>query len=212
MRYPDADRHGPSIQFEHPGQNIFFMDIETTGLEPSRHEIIVASVGCHDHETGNLIAEIELEMRPEYSEWASSEAERINGISRLEALFFPDRKEQLTKLVEFFEENQGPGNPLFCFHALNYYGNFFDWLMLTTNAHDFGLEQRIRTVFRDGYLRSTVTYAQEARKRKRIQVDDCKLPTLCILLNIKLEHHKAKSDRVACKEIYYFLRGLWEIV
>lgn len=56
-----------------------FVDTETTGLDPDKHEII--EIGCliYDQEKDSVVTEWEKKIKPSHIESASSEALRING-------------------------------------------------------------------------------------------------------------------------------------
>lgn len=68
----------PSIQIK----TLLFVDLETTGTDSLRNEILTLSIAACDR-WGELES-LELKMRPEYDSW-EIEAEKVHGISRFEA-------------------------------------------------------------------------------------------------------------------------------
>ena len=80
-------------------RNLAFIDLETTGLDPDRHEIIEVggiivrqSVGPNGERLFEVIEEFEYKVKPEHLETAEPEALRINGYNDLEWLFAAELK------------------------------------------------------------------------------------------------------------------------
>lgn len=85
------------------GKKLAFVDIETTGVNPYKHEII--EVGCliakqNDDGTFSSIEEFEVKVTPEHIETAEQEALRINGYHEADWLFAHTQKEALRLLSE----------------------------------------------------------------------------------------------------------------
>jgi DNA polymerase-3 subunit epsilon len=64
---------------ERETKKICFIDIETTGLDPSKHEIVELAALVVDPTDWQIIRELELRVKPEHIETASKEALKING-------------------------------------------------------------------------------------------------------------------------------------
>lgn len=77
-----------------------FLDVETTGLNPQKHEVIQIGIvlAKQIQREGNLgpliekIEEIEIKIKPERIEDAEEEALRINGYNEADWMFAPDLK------------------------------------------------------------------------------------------------------------------------
>ena len=80
--------------------NLAFIDLETTGLDPERHEII--ELGCLVLRQPDLksLAEIDLKIRPTHLETAEPEALAINGYSSGDWLFAVELESALKQLSE----------------------------------------------------------------------------------------------------------------
>lgn len=87
--------------------NLAFIDLETTGLNPEKHEII--EIGCIiakqiPQAVGGakveIIEEFELKVRPEHIETAEPEALRVNGYNDADWLFAVDLKKAIEMLAE----------------------------------------------------------------------------------------------------------------
>ncbi|MEI6494820.1 MAG: 3'-5' exonuclease [bacterium] len=87
--------------------NLAFIDLETTGLNPEKHEII--EIGCiiakqiPQDKLGakiEIIEEFELKVRPEHLETAEPEALRINGYNDADWLFAVDLKKAMELISE----------------------------------------------------------------------------------------------------------------
>jgi len=77
--------------------DLAFIDLETTGLDPDRHEIIEVggiivrqSISPDGGRIFETIEEFEYKVKPEHLELAEPEALRINGYNDLEWMFAPD--------------------------------------------------------------------------------------------------------------------------
>lgn len=87
--------------------NLAFIDVETTGLDPQRHEIL--EVGCVLVEQTlvpgrgpqvRLLEELEWKVKPEHIETAEPEALRINRYNEADWLFASSLKQVMEALSE----------------------------------------------------------------------------------------------------------------
>jgi DNA polymerase-3 subunit epsilon len=83
-----------------------FLDVETTGLDPQKHEVIQIGVvlARQFERVGNIgpgiekIEEIDMKIKPERIEDAEEDALRINGYNEGEWMFAPDLKNAMEYL------------------------------------------------------------------------------------------------------------------
>lgn len=178
---------------------ILSCDLETTGLNPHDACWITGSFGILDAKTFQKVDEIELKSRPYH--WDES-ARLVHGISKRTADQFPPREEALQALIDFIPKNR---NFAFLCHAsdsqfmesINQRVDFhFDFAMIKS---DFWFQDRYFDFFDyfDHYkIISTVTLA------RAMKMESAKLNNLAKYFKIELNHHDAKSDRLACEEIF----------
>lgn len=81
------------------GKKLAFIDIETTGTNAYKHEII--EIGCmmvkqNEDGTFTVLEEFEVKVKPEHIETAEIEALRINGYDEAQWMFGHTQKEALT--------------------------------------------------------------------------------------------------------------------
>src|SRR3989338_6523111 len=71
------------------GKRLAFIDIETTGVHPEKHEII--ELGCVlvdvEGQSYKVVGEFEMKIKPEHIETAEAEALRVNGYTEGDWLF-----------------------------------------------------------------------------------------------------------------------------
>lgn len=85
------------------GKRLAFVDIETTGTDPLKHEII--EIGClvarqNDDGTFASVDEFEVKVKPEHIETAEPAALRINGYDEGQWLFAHTLEEALKLLAQ----------------------------------------------------------------------------------------------------------------
>ena len=179
--------------------------METTGLRPSSDAWITGSFGILDFDTLETIDELELESRPH--NW-NEEAFAIHKIRRSKAMKFPPRAETLDRLLEWI-----PDEPLyFLNHAKpqQRFGEFyhFDFAFLKMDFlyhHDI---YKFRKVLDPGRIISTYTVGKYLQKEGVLGVDRMRLSDLATYFKIELNHHNAKSDRLAMENILRRFREL----
>lgn len=219
MRYPGSELYSPLMKSKF--HTIMAVDIETTGLDYWRNEILSMSLGAMDYETMEPIASEEFVFRPKNLQYWSVESQRIHKISIAEAIHFEPKAEATRRFMQFFEKHcKGVPQILVC-HAFDKYrtGAFFDVAFIMAHLEKFGLREQLYKQVR--FFESTDTYFRGARARGyyRASADifskdgelqegkDFKLSTLCKTFKIKLDHHDAKSDREACQALYRIARS-----
>lgn len=178
---------------------IISCDLETTGLDVHGACWITGSFGKLHPETLETIDELELKSRPYH--W-DEEARRIHRISKKTADNFPERPESLQKLIDWL-----PKDRKFAFLCHASESSFNDVTKTHIHAHfDFAMI-KMDFAFQDKYfdfykyfdekkIISTVTIA------RALKMQSAKLKNLADHFSIELDHHNAKSDRLACEEIF----------
>ena len=180
---------------EHFVKYIHACDIEATGLDPYRNEPIVISLSTHDYQSLDKIDEIELRKKPDNVEWWSEEAQKVHGITLQDAMMY-DSTDYVTSTLKQYLEPYGIGNAFSC-HALRYMGYYYDYgfLMCMMANEYFFFRQHCSHVI------STVDIYKDLVKKGYMHVPNFKLDTLCKFFDIELDHHDAKSDRIAHVEL-----------
>jgi DNA polymerase III epsilon subunit-like protein len=185
---------------------ILSCDLETTGLRPMLCDWITGSFAVLDSRSLEVIREINLESRPEI--W-KEEAVAVHGISLSQAMKFPERKESLQRLIEFLPP---PRSFDFLCHARpeNETGFFhFDFAFLKIDFFNQLSIFEFRRHFNDQDVISTYSIAKKMIQDGLLPKDLSKgLSSLSEFFGIPLNHHDARSDRIAMEAILRRLMGL----
>ena len=80
--------------------NLAFIDLETTGLDPEKHEIIEIGALVVKQPELKIIDELDVKVKPLHIETADPAALRINGYRESEWLFAADLSQALKLLAE----------------------------------------------------------------------------------------------------------------
>jgi DNA polymerase III epsilon subunit-like protein len=117
------------IQYQHMSlstkQNLAFIDVETTGLDPYTHEVI--EIGCIIVERGDngpadlkIIEELDIKVKPDHIETAEIGALRVNGYDASDWLFAYTQQQAFEMLAK---KTQGC---VFVAHNVAFDWNFID--------------------------------------------------------------------------------------
>lgn len=177
------------------------IDIETTGVDYWRNEILTLSLGIYS-DNQDEIASIELKFRPVRMKYWKDEAEAVHKISKEEAKNFPDANESWGQFFDFIEENVSSPIPFVC-HAL-WFGHYFDRAFLECQMFLTDNHWLLRKYFSKSI--STHTMCQTLRTHQVYNFEKLSLDVICKHFKIELNHHEAKSDRVACAKVYFKIR------
>lgn len=178
--------------------NLAFIDTETTGTDPNKHEIIELAVIIarqipRDGKGPSLeiIEECEWKIKPTHIETAEEEALRINGYNEVDWMFAVDRKKAME---EFAKKTQSCS---FVSHNL-----VFDYAFVMKAFEETGVENRMHFAKID-----TISLAF-ARLYDAPLADRFSLRALCELLKVEnSKAHTALADTKALVEIYKKLMG-----
>ncbi len=174
-------------------RNLAFIDLETTGLNPTRQEII--EVGCvvvrQVPTIGRgakleIISEFDSKVKPEHLETAEPEALRINGYNDADWLFAASLEQAMKVLVEKTED------AIMISHNIT-----FDWSFLQSAFAKTKLVNKMSPV------RLDLMSMAFAKLYHRETVQRFNLKALSDYFGIKNERaHTAMSDIKASIEIY----------
>ncbi len=178
--------------------NLAFIDTETTGTDPSKHEIIeLAVIVVRQVERPGrgpslqIIEECEWKIKPEHMERAEEQALRVNGYNEVDWMFAVDRKKAME---EFAKKTQ---SCIFVSHNL-----VFDYAFVMKAFEETGVD----SLMHYGKL-DTISIAF-ARLYDAPQADKFSLRALCELLKVEnTKAHTALADTRALVACYRKMMG-----
>ncbi len=112
--------------FERP---IAFTDVETSGLDPQRHEIIEIGLVLVNQKTGEVIEILDVKVKPEHIETADEAALKINGYNEAD---WQDAVSTIEAITLYGEKAK---NAIFCSHNVT-----FDWSFIAEAFKKAGLK------------------------------------------------------------------------
>jgi DNA polymerase III epsilon subunit-like protein len=175
----------------------FFSDVETTGFDPIRNDIISLCLIVTDREF-NRVGMFYETCRPEFNKFYSVEAEKIHGFNRSQLESFQPRRKLAINLLKFLAPFRTPGkfHP-YIYHALKYFDfRFTDWMYRKEN-----LQWSFYKMFDERFTQSTITMA------RNMGYSPNKLNDWADRIGFDLNHHDAQSDTECLVEVYKHLRG-----
>lgn len=193
------------------------VDVETTGLDPIVNDIIDISLFVINDQF-EIIDEFRQTVKPDpiNSITWDQEAQNVHGYTKKDVSVFMNRKKFCIKLLHFLVPHKNEDNsPLeFICHALP--EKFFDpnrkqfsWPHIDYHFLEWAfrkenLERSFFKVFSTNNITSTIKLARKHTGNHRGH----KLNVWAENIGFKLDHHNAKSDALACLELYkYFMEN-----
>lgn len=178
--------------------NLAFIDTETTGTDPNRHEIIELAViiARQVPREGRgpkleIIEECEWKIKPEHLETAEEEALRVNGYNEVDWMFASELK---PVMEEFAKKVQ---SSTFVSHNIT-----FDYNFVMKAFEKTGVENNMH------YAKLDTISMAFARLYDAPQADKFSLRALCTLLKVEnSKAHTALADTRALFECYKKLMG-----
>ena len=179
---------------KHP---LAFIDLETTGLNPDKHEII--EIGCllvrqpvSVGGTFDVIDELDLKVKPSHLETAEPEALRINGYNDADWIFAVDLPQALTVLAK---KTDG---------AIMVAQNVtFDWSFLHRGFESTGVQNRMY------FPKIDIISLAFGKLYNDLRVERYNLRELARFFNVENEKaHSAMSDIKTTFEVYKKLIAL----
>lgn len=173
--------------------NLAFIDTETTGTDPAKHEIIeLACIIVKQTERPGkgpkieILEECEWKIKPERIEIAEEAALRVNGYNEVDWMFAVDRKKAME---EFAKKTQ---SCTFVSHNL-----VFDYAFVQKAFEETGVESRMH------YAKLDTISIAFARLYDAPLADKFSLRYLCELLKVEnSKAHTALADTKALVEVY----------
>lgn len=173
--------------------NLAFIDTETTGTNPDKHEIIeLAVIICR--QVGRegkgpkieIIEECEWKIKPKHIERAEEEALRVNGYNEVDWMFAVDREKAME---EFAKKTQ---SCTFVSHNIT-----FDYNFVMKAFEETGVDNRMH------YAKLDTISIAFARLYDAPAADKFSLRYLCELLKVEnTKAHTALADTKALVEVY----------
>ncbi|MBI2326183.1 3'-5' exonuclease [Candidatus Collierbacteria bacterium] len=115
--------------FERP---IAITDVETTGLDPQKHEIVEIGLVLVDQQTGKVIDTLDIKVKPEHIETADETALKVNGYKAADWQAAVSIIEAMTLYGQKVE------NAIFCSHNVT-----FDWSFISAAFKKVGLKNTL---------------------------------------------------------------------
>lgn len=170
-------------------KKLAFLDIETTGFDVEKQEIIeigVVIVNQKDGVLGDVVEEFELKIKPEKLENASAEALAINGYNEMEWMFAMTLEQAMTVFAEKTKD---------C--VMVAHNVAFDYSFIAKAFSDTGIENQMYFAKLD-----TISFAF-AKLHKLPDMPRLNLGSLCEYFGITNDRaHTALADTRATVEVY----------
>ncbi|MCC7469718.1 MAG: 3'-5' exonuclease [Bacteroidetes bacterium] len=171
--------------------NLAFVDIETTGFDKEKHEIIelglvlVKQLG-EEGKNFEIIEEIEYKIKPEHIETADPQALKVNGYDASQWIFASGLAEVMKNFAEKTRDS------IFTAHNLT-----FDYSFVERAFEKTGVENKMFYPKID-----TISFAY-AKLHKNLKVEKFRLQKLCEYFGIENpKAHTALADARATFEVY----------
>ena len=169
-------------------KNLAFIDVETTGFDTEKHEII--EIGCviasQDGDELKIVDEFDIKIKPEKIEHADPEALQINGYNESDWLFAISKEEAIKQLAE------KTADCIMVAHNIA-----FDYAFIAKAFSDTGIENKMFY-----HKLDTVSFAF-AKLHRHDDVSKFSLARLCEHFGIVNERaHTALADARATFELY----------
>jgi DNA polymerase III alpha subunit (gram-positive type) len=172
---------------------LLFNDVETTGFDYLRNDVIVWSGVVTDLEL-NVLAKKTIKIKP-YSQKFYG-AEKIHGISYQEAFHFMPLRQAVFEIFAFLKPFKTDDPLTFVEHSLNY----FDFHMNVGMFLKEDLLFPMRKFIQQKHSISTIDIAKDCGYKNN------KLNEWAVKIGFNLKHHDAESDVLCTVELLKYLR------
>jgi DNA polymerase-3 subunit epsilon len=178
-------------------EDLIFVDIETTGFDPNKHEIIELAYILVRQKGGNgtdfeVIEEREFKIKPEHIETAEPQALKVNGYDEGQWLF----ASSLSDVMKVFAEKSK--GAVFLSHNVTFDYSFIERAFTKTGVKNEMFYAKLDTI--------SMAYA---KLHKSPHIERFALAKLCEFFGIENSRsHSALSDTRALFEVYKKLMSL----
>lgn len=184
-------------------RKVLAVDVETTGLDPAKHEIIqLAAIYVQD---GVEVASINLHFRPDSLQTIDPEAIAVHGQTVDTLMSYPPRKESHDVFINWLSQHIDRYDPLDKAYPLAYCGAFD---MSFLQAHFNAQGDKYLGSWINRRLLDPAALLSLLRYQGALVLPDHKLATVCKALNIPLVAHDALSDIRATLTVFNRLLSL----
>lgn len=172
-----------------------FVDVETTALDNFRGDIISFSSIVVDDNL-KMLDKLNINGRLEDNSLWEEEAYNVHGISLQEAKSFQPQVDMLNQISSFYAKfTKYPIT--WVDHTRKMFGHVsFDF------GHTFSSYDRYLDIFKFRKFAVRSKHESTVHMAMKRGIKDRKLDSLCKKYNIKLNHHNAESDVLACYKLY----------
>ena len=167
---------------------IALVDLETTGLNPLKHEIIELGCLIFDNETFEIYGKLNFKIKPEHIHDADPKALQVNGYTEEE---WKDGMSLFQALMFFADATEGC---TFMAHNVT-----FDWSFIVASAEREGITRMLKL---DKYKIDTMSIAWALVPHSKVK--SFSLKTLCTFLGIPPEPavHRAINGAECAYGVY----------
>jgi DNA polymerase-3 subunit epsilon len=177
--------------------NLAFVDIETTGFDPEKQEIIelgvvIAKPTSDDATAYEIVDELDIKIKPEHIETADPQALRVNGYDPSAWIF----AHTLEEAMKTFSEKTA--NCIFVAHNLA-----FDYSFIEKAFQKTGVENKLF------YAKMDTISIAFAKLHKKKDIEKFRLQKLCEYFGVENNKaHTALSDARATFEVFQHLMSM----
>lgn len=183
-----------SIELARRNPYYLFCDVETTGLDPVRNDIIACAFILTDTKY-KILEKKASNVKPLNLGFWSEDAERIHGITSSIAMTYQHPFDVCIEMLRFLAPYRSDSPIRFIYHA----NGPFDWHFIKWLFMKQELEYSLYKVLNWKNLDSTMRMARQ-KKHKKVSLD-----ALAKQFGVPLDHHNAESDVNACMKIHQYL-------
>ncbi len=184
-----------------------YFDVETTGLNPSKHDII--QFACLVEINGEVVEEWETKIRPFDFGAIEDKALEVNGLTRKQLEDYPHPKEVYNIMVKMFDRYIGKFDKTDKFAPagfnvkfdMDFLSNFFK----KNNDKYYGSYFNYRAI-------DPLYKLYELDYERKLNLPDYKLATACAHFGIDIQAHDALSDIKATRALRIALSEMYNVI
>ena len=175
-------------------QDLLFVDTETTGLDPSRHELLEVAAIRTSPDGLTIISKYEAKLKPLHLETAEPKALQVNGYSAEE--WADDKCVSPVRVVDALQKMAG--GTVLVGQNVSFDEGFLSPLFISTGLNPPWGYHRVDTVSLAWPL------------FVHTGLEGLSLSKLCAFLGVaQMPTHRAAADVEACRQVYLKLMDMW---